>query len=221
MIGSRIVPALALALVAIIGLAIPGQATEYPNLVNPNTAAAEETPAAAPQDGSAELETWLASDEVARIDFQALSREQAQDLISQTVEAYLAATVEPLAGLEPSARTDLAVQVVQGYESCKIRHSVQTFAMDKTLSKDRALVISSSEDAGELGALISEVANIALRLAGTTDDAAAEQVARKVFSEIVVDTENGIPALRQYLFATRDLAGLPDDRLKRMLKIGR
>jgi hypothetical protein len=209
---NRTLLALTAALALILGTAGASQASEFPHLTRPGA-----TEAAAEK---AELESWLASDEVTRLDFRAISVEQARELIGQTVDGCLPPD-GPLAGLAPAARADLAVRVVRGLESSKFRETVRTFAASGKLARDKALVVTTPEDAAELGTLIGETGALALRLTGGADGQAVEQAAQKIFSGIAIDTESGVTLLRQYRLAVRDFAELPDDKLRKLLKIGR
>ncbi len=158
-------------------------------------ALAAPAPAGNPVDRLMEV---LALDEVATLDFQARTMDEARELLATTAEtAY-----RKVADIWPDREMAFPYleQVVRGMGETSLREE------EHTVIGDRKIVIADAGAAREAGEAIALVARIIHRLELRYGKVPVRETARAILRQVLIDQGTGQPIVTQVLWQLKELA---------------
>ncbi len=157
------------------------------------------TRAAAPAANPVErLAGVLARDEVATLDFQANTMEQARELLAATAETAF----RKVGDIWPDREMAYPYleQVVRGIGETSLPEE------EHTVIGDRKIVIADRDAAREAGEVIALVARIIHRLELRYGKVPVRETARAILRQVTIDQGTGQPIVTQVLWQIKELA---------------
>jgi hypothetical protein len=163
-------------------------------------AAASGVPHDAARQAREQMADLMASEDFTKVEFAAASFDDAMKLIYTAADTYLDRAVPALDGVETARK--LGVKVLQGLNDHTIRYADEN---GYDLAGKRRLLISTQEDAEELGELLARVAIMIHSVHGGVG-IDVRRAARRIFEGMLPVHGSGQPLVKQYLVRLRMLS---------------
>lgn len=173
--------------------------------------------AAAPHDAAylkarEQIVDLLASESVEKIEFVAVTYDEAMKLIYAAADSYLEGAIKPLDGVEPAR--EYGVEVLRGLEDHKVRYKNED-GID--LVGKRVLSIKTADEAGQLGELVRRVAEI-VHEATPGRGVSIRRAAEKVFETLLPSAGTGQSLVTQYVVRLRTMTSSDREQLIEYLR---
>lgn len=141
----------------------------------------------------------LASESIEKIEFVAVTYDEAMKLIYAATDSYLEGAIKPLGGIDPAR--EYGVEVLRGLEDHKVRFKNED-GID--LVGKRVLAIKTADEARQLGEVVGRVAEI-VHEASPSRGVSIRRAAEKVFETLLPSAGTGQSLVTQYAVRLRTM----------------
>ncbi|MCG6963600.1 MAG: hypothetical protein LJE95_10075 [Acidobacteria bacterium] len=154
----------------------------------------------------------LASESVEKIEFVAVTYDEAMNLINTATDSYLEGAIKPLGGVEPAR--EYGVEVLRGLEDHKVRFKNED-GID--LVGKRVLSIKTADEARQLGEVVERVAEI-VHEATPGHGISIRRAAEKVFETLLPSAGTSQSLVTQYAVRLRTMTSSDREQLIEYLR---